>query len=162
MLRPAPQGFAAQARSQVVVDRCTGCGKPAHASETDDDGYHPECRPASAVDLQRILVVTDEPALLRIANALRALTAALPDAHYVTVGASGYVSIGCSTDEGTRALAASIGMAVHETGNNRNRWLTTEGVTPITVYGPHRPIVETPAIDETAVTAALRQAEAAQ
>lgn len=23
---------------------CPGCNKPAHASETDDDGYHPECK----------------------------------------------------------------------------------------------------------------------
>jgi hypothetical protein len=26
---------------------CTGCGQPAHASETDDAGYHPRCVPAA-------------------------------------------------------------------------------------------------------------------
>lgn len=28
-----------------ALEHCPGCGKPAHASETDDDGYHPGCRP---------------------------------------------------------------------------------------------------------------------
>ena len=26
------------------IDHCPGCGKPGHATETDDDGYHPGCR----------------------------------------------------------------------------------------------------------------------
>ena len=31
--------------SAVTVERCPGCSGPAHASETDDDGYHLGCRP---------------------------------------------------------------------------------------------------------------------
>ena len=26
------------------IDHCPGCGLPGHATETDDDGYHPGCR----------------------------------------------------------------------------------------------------------------------
>lgn len=76
MLRPAPQGFAAQARSRVVVDRCGGCGKPAHASETDDDGYHPECRPGiDATQLQPIPTLTgDDVHIMGMVAANAALT----------------------------------------------------------------------------------------
>lgn len=28
---------------RVVIDRCPDCGRPAHASETDDAGFHPPC-----------------------------------------------------------------------------------------------------------------------
>jgi hypothetical protein len=31
----------------TLVDVCTGCDKPAHASETDDAGYHPGCAPSA-------------------------------------------------------------------------------------------------------------------
>lgn len=27
----------------MTIDTCPGCHLPAHASETDDDGYHPRC-----------------------------------------------------------------------------------------------------------------------
>lgn len=30
-----------------ALDNCPGCGKPAHASETDDEGYHAGCRVAA-------------------------------------------------------------------------------------------------------------------
>ncbi len=30
----------------ISIERCAGCDRPAHASETDDQGYHPACRAA--------------------------------------------------------------------------------------------------------------------
>lgn len=36
------------------IEKCTGCGVPAHPSETDDDGYHAACRPVTGE------TVTDE------------------------------------------------------------------------------------------------------
>jgi hypothetical protein len=34
-------------KSHAPLNReCTGCGQPAHASETDDAGYHPRCIPS--------------------------------------------------------------------------------------------------------------------
>jgi len=35
----------------IEVPKCPGCERPAHASETDDDGYHEGCRPRSDADV---------------------------------------------------------------------------------------------------------------
>jgi hypothetical protein len=32
---------------RTTLDTCPGCGEPAHASETNDAGYHPGCAPVS-------------------------------------------------------------------------------------------------------------------
>ena len=41
--------FAAYVAEQLEdiesqIPKCPGCGLPGHATETDDDGYHPGCR----------------------------------------------------------------------------------------------------------------------
>lgn len=48
--QPLPAGWSppAEARAEIpTLDRCPGCNQPAHASETDDEGYHPGCRPSN-------------------------------------------------------------------------------------------------------------------
>jgi hypothetical protein len=43
---PAYGGKPFVGREDVQPLVCTGCGQPAHASETDDAGYHPRCAPS--------------------------------------------------------------------------------------------------------------------
>lgn len=39
---------------ETEIPTCPGCQRPAHATETDDDGYHPGCRPATNTSFTRI------------------------------------------------------------------------------------------------------------
>lgn len=109
---------------------------------------------------QCIPVVTTEPAILRIGRALQALVTALPGVELVSAFGSRNITFACSTDDTARAFAADLGVELREVSNATHRWLTSSGTGgDFAVYGPHHEIAPPPAIDETAVTAALAQAE---
>lgn len=65
-------------RMRASIPRCPGCGLPAHASETDDNNYHPHC---TATDAELEALRDDETAPGLIRGAARgALTS--PDRAY--------------------------------------------------------------------------------
>lgn len=103
-----------------------------------------------------------EPAVLRIAKALEALAKALPDVKSVGAHRTFGAHFQCETDDAVRALAATIGAAIEVHSYQGSQWLSASlDSAQILISGPHTPIVTTPTLDESAVTAALTQAQEA-
>lgn len=58
--------------SCAEIATCPGCKRPAHATESDDDGYHPECRPGqTAASLVRGGAVVEVRSTMRVRVEMR-------------------------------------------------------------------------------------------
>lgn len=99
-IRAAREKCASILNAAAGVTRCTGCEQPAHASETDDDGYHPQCRPAHD-ELQHIPVVGD-PAIVVLFDAALAAQAGALDLHESLRPGAGAALIAWARSRGLR------------------------------------------------------------
>lgn len=113
--------------------------------------------------IEQSIPVVAESAVVRIAKALAALVAALPDVKLVTVHTDGAVSVDCKSDDGVRALAAALATEAREHDFDGHRWLSAGHYSDVRIYvsGPHHETAIPSPIDEAQAAAAIAQAEAA-
>lgn len=117
---------------------------------------------------QSIPVIAEpEPALVRIAKAMQSLTRAIPGVHMINMSSEKNrraVSITANTDDDVRALAAALGVVARDVVFEDTHWVDASyhrDDVMIFISGPQVPVTAPPAIAESAIAAALAEAEAA-
>lgn len=84
-----------------------------------------------------------EPSLISTIRRITALAESIEDACYITVSlqATTYVTVACTTNDGARKLIASLCLPVRTVSHEGHTWLTATyhaAEIVLTIAGPHR------------------------